>query len=140
MHPPCSLLTRSVSLLAAVCCAVSLAVVVQQYQVVFEGEDPSKKPDKYLRKDGKAAGQTMQWQDATRQAGQPTRRTKPQQRLDSHSSLCAGFVVPLLAAAKYANEDTYVGEYRSGKRHGQGQSTHAQHTTRFECTRCAVCS
>ena len=35
-------------------------VCVQQYQVVFEGEDPSKKPDKYLRKDGKAAGQQQQ--------------------------------------------------------------------------------
>ena len=38
-------------------CYVSLLSRLQQYQVVFEGEDPSKKPDKYLRKDGKAAGE-----------------------------------------------------------------------------------
>lgn len=59
-----------------------LFLVPQQYQVVFEGDDPSKKPDKYLRKDGKAA-------------------------------------------AKFANDDTYVGEYLNGKRHGHGVYTFA---------------
>ena len=49
---------------------------------MFEGDDPSKKPDKCLRKDGKAA-------------------------------------------AKFANDDTYVGEYLNGKRHGHGVYTFA---------------
>jgi len=53
-----------------------------QYQVVFEGDEPSRKPDKYLRRDGRAA-------------------------------------------AKFANEDTYVGEYQNGKRHGKGVYTFA---------------